>query len=514
MNTDRAYLAFRNISKVFPGVKALQDISFSCGQGSIHALMGENGAGKSTLLKILSGMYQPSGGHLEIGGQKVEFNNTLDALNSGVAIIYQELHLAAEMSVAENIFLGQLPHKYGVVDRKRLREMARERLQHLGMNIDPDTPLRRLSIAQWQMVEIAKALTRNAQVIAFDEPTSSLSAREIEQLFRVIRELQAEGRVILYVSHRMEEIFHLCDAITVFKDGRYVNTWADISQVSNEQLVQAMVGRELGDIYGYRPREHGEVRLDVRDVLAPGLRAPASLQVKRGEIVGLFGLVGAGRSELMKAIFGASPLFSGQISVDGKPRRFRGPGDAIAQGVMLCPEDRKAEGIVPVHSVRDNINISARRRTLSAGCLVNEKWERSNAQKMVRELNIKTPSDEQLIMNLSGGNQQKAILGRWLSEDMKIMLLDEPTRGIDVGAKHEIYRVIYDLAEHGISVLFASSDLPEALGLADRIIVMREGRIVGELTHDEATEQKALALAMLRQSEPATAINPTSASVA
>ena len=497
MHRNAAYLAFRAIGKVFPGVKALQDISFTCAQGAVHALMGENGAGKSTLLKILSGMYQPSSGYLEINGNKVEFNNTLDALNAGVAIIYQELHLAADMSVAENIYLGQLPHKYGVVDRKKLREMARARLLHLGMEVDPDTPLRRLSIAQWQMVEIAKALTRNAQVIAFDEPTSSLSAREIEQLFRVIRELKAEGRVILYVSHRMEEIFHLCDAITVFKDGRYVNTWADIRQVTHEQLVQAMVGRDIGDIYGYRPRPHGEVRLDVRGVLAPGLRAPASLQVKRGEIVGLFGLVGAGRSELMKAIFGATPLYSGEIALDGTVRRFRRPGDAIAQGVMLCPEDRKAEGIVAVHSVRDNINISARRRTLNAGCLVNEKWERSNARKMVRELNIKTPSDEQLIMNLSGGNQQKAILGRWLSEDMKVMLLDEPTRGIDVGAKHEIYRVIYDLAEHGISVLFASSDLPEALGLADRIVVMREGRIVGELMHDTATEQKALALAML-----------------
>ena len=497
MTPNPAYLAFRNIGKVFPGVKALQDISFDCAQGSVHALMGENGAGKSTLLKILSGMYQPSSGHLEINGKPAQFGNTLDALNAGIAIIYQELHLAADMSVAENIYLGQLPHRLGVVDRKKLRQLATVRLQHLGMQIDPDTPLRRLSIAQWQMVEIAKALTRNAQVIAFDEPTSSLSAREIEQLFRVIRELRTEGRVILYVSHRMEEIFHLCDAITVFKDGRYVNTWPDIKLVTNEQLVQAMVGRDIGDIYGYRPRERGEVRLDVREVLAPGLRGPVSIQVKRGEIVGLFGLVGAGRSELMKAIFGATALFSGAIAVDGKVRRFRRPGDAIAQGVMLCPEDRKAEGIVPVHSVRDNINISARRRTLTAGCVVNEKWECSNAQKMVRDLNIKTPSDQQLIMNLSGGNQQKAILGRWLSEDMKVMLLDEPTRGIDVGAKHEIYQVIYDLAEHGISILFASSDLPEALGLADRIVVMREGRVVGELSHNEATEQKALALAML-----------------
>ncbi len=495
----KPYLAFKGIGKVFPGVKALQDISFGCQQGSVHALMGENGAGKSTLLKILSGMYQPSSGQIEIDGAPVQFNHAQDALKAGVAIIYQELHLAPDMTVAENIYLGQLPHRFGVVDRAALSRMAAEKLSYLGMDISPETPLRRLSIAQWQMVEIAKALTRNARIIAFDEPTSSLSAREIEQLFRVINELKAEGRVILYVSHRMEEIFRMCDAVTVFKDGRYVNTWNDMSTVTHDQLVQAMVGRELGDIYDYRPREHGEVRLDVRDVLAPGLREPASLQVRRGEIVGLFGLVGAGRSELMKAIFGGAPVFAGQVSVDGQVLRIRRPGDAIAAGIMLCPEDRKAEGIVPVHSVRDNINISARRRTVKGGCLIDESWERANGAKMVKELNVRTPSDQQLIMNLSGGNQQKAILGRWLSEDMKVMLLDEPTRGIDVGAKHEIYRVMYDLAEHGISILFASSDLPEALGLADRVVIMREGRIVGELLHDEATEQKALALAMLRQ---------------
>ncbi|PLR41717.1 L-arabinose ABC transporter ATP-binding protein AraG [Chimaeribacter californicus] len=498
MTTQSPYLEFCAIGKQFPGVKALDDISFHCRAGEIHALMGENGAGKSTLLKILSGNYTPTSGEIRLKGQPVAFASTTDALNAGVAIIYQELHLVPEMTVAENIYLGQLPQKRGLVNKKLLRYEAELQLKHLGLEIDPDTPLKYLSIGQWQMVEIAKALARNAKVIAFDEPTSSLSAREIEQLFRVIRELRAEGRVILYVSHRMEEIFALSDAITVFKDGRYVRTFDDMAQVDNEKLVQAMVGRDLGDVYGYTPRPHGEVRLKVDNVKAPGVRTPVSLEVRAGEIVGLFGLVGAGRSELMKGLFGGTRITGGQLSLDGKPLTIRSPIDAIRAGIMLCPEDRKADGIIPVHSVRENINISARRKTLTAGCLINNTWESANADKHIRGLNIKTPTAHQLIMNLSGGNQQKAILGRWLSEEMKVIMLDEPTRGIDVGAKHEIYHVIYELAKQGIAVLFASSDLPEVLGLADRILVMREGALSGELTHDEATEEKALSLAMLR----------------
>lgn len=498
MTAALPYLTFKGIGKTFPGVKALDDISFSCQAGQIHALMGENGAGKSTLLKILSGNYAPTQGEIRLKGQPVQFTNTTDALNAGVAIIYQELHLVPEMTVAENIYLGQLPTKLGLVDRKLLRYESRLQLEHLGLDIDPDTPLKYLSIGQWQMVEIAKALARNAKVIAFDEPTSSLSAREIEQLFRVIRELRAEGRVILYVSHRMEEIFALSDAITVFKDGRYVRTFDDMSQVNNAQLVQAMVGRDLGDVYGYQPRELGPVRLALQGLQAPGVKTPIDLSVRAGEIVGLFGLVGAGRSELMKGIFGATRVSRGQLTLDGQRLDIRSPIDAIRAGIMLCPEDRKADGIIPVHSVRDNINISARRKSIRAGCLINNGWEVSNADHHIRALNIKTPSAGQLIMNLSGGNQQKAILGRWLSEEMKVILLDEPTRGIDVGAKHEIYHVIYQLAQQGIAVLFASSDLPEVLGLADRIIVMREGAISGELLHDDASEEKALSLAMLR----------------
>ncbi|QBR51576.1 L-arabinose ABC transporter ATP-binding protein AraG [Erwinia sp. QL-Z3] len=506
MSTQPAYLSFHGIGKTFPGVKALQDISFECGAGQIHALMGENGAGKSTLLKILSGSYQPTSGEIRLKGQPVNFTHTTDALDAGVAIIYQELHLVPEMSVAENIYLGQLPQRAGFVNRKLLRYEAGEQLKNLGMDIDPDTPLKSLSLGQWQMVEIAKALARNAKVIAFDEPTSSLSAREIEHLFRVIRQLRQQGRVVLYVSHRMEEIFALSDAITVFKDGRYVRTFDDVPNTSHDELVQAMVGREIGDIYGYSPRETGAVRLQLDNVQAKGVRQPISLKVHAGEIVGLFGLVGAGRSELMKGLFGATKLTGGELRLDGEVIVIKEPAHAIRAGILLCPEDRKADGIIPVHSVRDNINISARRNNLTAGCLIDNQWESKNAASHIKSLNIKTPSADQLIMNLSGGNQQKAILGRWLSEEMKVILLDEPTRGIDVGAKNEIYNLIYALAEKGIAVLFASSDLPEVMGLADRILVMREGQIAGELSHTEATEALTLGLAMPKTTQRAAAV--------
>ena len=501
MQQSTPYLSFRGIGKTFPGVKALSDISFDCHAGQIHALMGENGAGKSTLLKVLSGNYAPTTGNLVLRGEEVVFPDTTAALNAGVAIIYQELHLIPEMSVAENIYLGQLPHKGGIVNRSLLNYESRLQLEHLGLDIDPEMPLKYLSIGQWQMVEIAKALARNAKVIAFDEPTSSLSAREIDNLFRVIRELRDEGRVIIYVSHRMEEIFALSDAITVFKDGRYVRTFTDMKEVDHDKLVQAMVGRELSDIYGWQPREYGPERLRLEDVKAKGVRTPVSLTVRSGEIVGLFGLVGAGRSELMKGLFGGTQITSGQVWIDGERLSITKPAHAIAAGMMLCPEDRKAEGIIPVHSVRDNINISARRRHIHGGCLINNAWEVRNADHHINALNIKTPGAGQLIMNLSGGNQQKAILGRWLSEEMKVILLDEPTRGIDVGAKHEIYNVIYALAASGVAVLFASSDLPEVLGVADRILVMREGEIAGELLHDQADEQQALSLAMPKVSQ-------------
>jgi len=503
MTVSPSYLEFRNISKHFPGVKALSNINFRTNRGSIHALMGENGAGKSTLLKTLSGLHQPTEGELLIDGTPLTFSSATEALTHGIAIIYQELNLVPELSVAENIYLGQLPTKGGRVDTKTLNENARQQLLRLGENFDPSRPLKDFSIGQWQMVEIAKALSRNAQIIAFDEPTSSLSQREIKSLFKVIRELRDDGKIIMYVSHRMEEIFELCDAITIFKDGCHVQTFNDMSSLTNDRLVELMVGREINDIYSYRPRTHGQSGLELKNLAGPGLTSPVSLDIKQGEILGLFGLVGAGRTELTRLIFGAEKAEDGEVLINGEPIKIKNPEDAIKAGITLCPEDRKSDGIVPILSVQENTNISARPWNLKLGSLINFKWEKENATTQVNALNIKTPSLEQTIGNLSGGNQQKVILGRWLSKDMRVILLDEPTRGIDVGAKSEIYELIFNLAESGVTVLVVSSDLPEVLGISDRIIVMKDGSITGELNRSEFNEQTALRLAMIGQASEA-----------
>lgn len=491
------YLEFDDISKTFPGVKALQHVSFKCYEGKVHALMGENGAGKSTLLKILSGNYLPTDGKLSIGGKIMTFKNTKEALLAGVAIIYQELNIVPEMTVAENLCLGQLPNAFGLVDKKELVARTQRYLDKLDLNISPNTPLKELSIGQWQMIEIAKALSRGAKIIAFDEPTSSLSAPEIEKLFSVINELRSEGKVILYVSHRMEEIFRISDEITVLKDGQYVETFSDLSKINNDVLVRSMVGRNLGDIYNYRPREIGKIRLKLTALSGTKLKGDFNLDVKAGEILGLFGLVGAGRSELLKMIFGADPMTSGTIELDGQSVRINKPKDAIEQGIVLCPEDRKKEGIIPTASVGENINISARRSHNFLKFIINDKWEKDNAEKQRRQMNVKTPSIEQLIVNLSGGNQQKAILGRWLSEDIKVLLLDEPTRGIDVGAKSEIYDLIFKLADEKLAIVVVSSDLPEVIGLSDRIMVMRAQKIMGIVEREDATEENILKLAMV-----------------
>jgi L-arabinose transport system ATP-binding protein len=490
------YLQFENITKTYPGVKALREVSFGVREGSVHALLGENGAGKSTLLKTLSGAHLPTSGNLRIAGRDVVFRSTAEAIAAGVAVIYQELHLVPEMSVAENLFIGHLPAPGGVVNRRRLREMAAEQLKRFGENLHPDTLLRRLSIGQRQMIEIAKALSRGAKVIAFDEPTSSLSAREIGKLFEVIAQLRRENCVILYVTHRMEEVYKICDSATVLRDGQHVVTWETMAEVTHDKVVKAMVGRELKDIYNYHPRPHGQMALEVEAISGRGVRAPASLQVRQGEILGLFGLVGAGRSELLKLIYGAERAASGSIAVNGAPVPVHSPRDAIRAGVVLCPEDRKKEGIIPIRSVLENINISARRNTAKLGLLINERWERDNARQRAQALAVKTPTLSQLIRNLSGGNQQKVILARWLSEEIKVILLDEPTRGIDVGARSEIYSIIYKLAESGVGVIVVSSDLPEVLGISDRIMVMRQGCFAGEFTRAQATPEKVLGLAL------------------
>ncbi|MEB0040101.1 MULTISPECIES: L-arabinose ABC transporter ATP-binding protein AraG [unclassified Pseudomonas] len=491
-------LRFNDIGKVFPGVRALSEISFVARPHQVHALMGENGAGKSTLLKILGGSYQPNSGNLQIGDRTMHFKSAADSIAGGVAVIHQELQLVPEMTVAENLLLGHMPSRFGVVNRRAMLRRARELLKGLADEIDPSTRLGDLSLGQRQLVEIAKAMSHNAHVIAFDEPTSSLSAREIERLMTIIAKLRDEGRVILYVSHRMEEIFRICDAVTVFKDGRFVRTFEQMSDLSHDQLVTCMVGRDIQDIYDYRPREHQGTALKVDGLLGHGLQEPVSFSVAKGEILGFFGLVGAGRTELLRLLSGLARSKAGELQLDGKPLTLNSPRDAIAAGVLLCPEDRKKEGIVPLSSVAENINMGARRNHATLGCLIQGRWESENADKQIRALNIKTPSPDQQIIYLSGGNQQKVILGRWLSMPMKVLLLDEPTRGIDIGAKAEIYQIIHKLAASGIAVIVVSSDLMEVMGISDRILVMSEGALTGELSRDQADESRLLQLALPR----------------
>jgi L-arabinose transport system ATP-binding protein len=486
------HLRFDNVSKSFPGVRALSAVSFSAEGGSVLALLGENGAGKSTLLKILSGVYRADSGQVVVDNQPVDFRSTADAINAGVAVIYQELQLVPELSVAENLYLGHLPNNGGVVKKRQLLQKSREQLIGMGEQIDPRAKVGSLPIAQRQMVEIAKALSRNSRVIAFDEPTSSLSDREVDRLFAIIRQLRNQGRVILYVSHRMEEIYRICDAATVLRDGKRVESFPKLAETTPGTLVNRMVGRSIDDVFHYSPRPHGERALEIRDVTGPGVNAPVSLTVNRGEILGIFGLVGAGRSELMKLIIGATKRSSGEIRVHGEPTKIHSPSQAIKAGIVFAPEDRKKEGIIPIRSVMENVNLSSRRHFSHLGFVINGRKEREHASKYAKQLGVKTPSLSQLIVNLSGGNQQKVILARWLGEKIHAILLDEPTRGIDVGAKSEIYSIIYELAKSGVGVIVVSSELPEILGISDRIAVMRQGKIVAEFSRDQATAEKVL----------------------
>ena len=497
-----ATLRFENIGKVFPGVRALDGVSFDVNAGEVHGLMGENGAGKSTLLKVLGGEYQPDSGRVLIDEKEVHFPNAAASIAAGIAVIHQELQYVPDLTVAENLLLGALPNTFGWVHKGQAKKHVRERLQQMGVDLDPNAKLRRLSIAQRQMVEICKALLRNARVIALDEPTSSLSHRETEVLFKLVRDLQADNRALIYISHRMDEIYELCNTCTIFRDGRKIASHADLAQLPREVLVKEMVGREISDIYDYKARPLGDVRFSVKNMEGHALREPTSFDVRRGEIVGFFGLVGAGRSELMHLVYGADRKKAGTIALDGKEIKVRSAGEAIRQGIVLCPEDRKEEGIVAMASVAENINISCRRTFLRGGIFLNRTKEAETAERFIKLLRIKTPSRKQKIRFLSGGNQQKAILSRWLAEpELKVVILDEPTRGIDVGAKHEIYNVIYQLAERGCAIVMISSELPEVLGVSDRIIVMRQGRIAGEIARADANEQSVLSLA-LPQSEP------------
>lgn len=490
-------LEFAQVSKTFPGVKALTDVSMHIGRGEVRGLIGENGAGKSTLLKVLSGAYRPTSGKILIAGQEHEIENTRDGLNAGISVIYQELYLVPEMSVAENLLLGHMPKRQsGLIDVQSMYETAKKQLEYILEEIDPNRKIKDLPIAQRQMIEIAKALLHNASIIAFDEPTSSLSDKETKRLFTIIRNLKEEGKSIIYVSHRMEELFEVCDSVTVFRDGRKIETFHDMKEVNHDILVQRMVGRDIKDIYNWKKRKIGGISFTAEQVSGPGISEPASFAAKKGEILGFFGLVGAGRTELMKLIFGAEKKASGTISLDGKIIETANPHDAIIHGIAFLPEDRKNEGIIPIRSVQENINISARRKHLKRLFFLDKAWEAKNALKFIDQLDIKTPSKEQLIMNLSGGNQQKVILARWLSENTSLIIMDEPTRGIDVGTKNEIYSLMYALAAEGKTILCISSDLPEVMGISDRLVIMREGRIIDILERDQMEKEHILSLAL------------------
>jgi len=487
-----AYLQFDQVSKHFPGVIALGGVSFEAHAGTVHGLLGENGAGKSTLLKILGGQYRPDGGRLLLGGKEVHFGSSSDAIAAGVAIIHQELQYVPELTVAENVLLGRMPTRFGILDKREAHRLVSERLAKIGVDLDPGARLADLSIAQRQMVEICKAVMQDAQVIAFDEPTSSLSHRETDILFKLVKDLRAEGRTLIYISHRLEELYELCDTCTIFRDGRKVATHPVMAEVPRDRLISDMVGRELSDIYDYRERPHGAERLQVR-----GLADGCDFTVKGGEVLGFFGLVGAGRSELMRQLYGADARGPGTVLLDGAAVPMGGPSAAIASGIVLCPEDRKEQGILATASVAENINISVRRHDLLGGLFLRHKREAALADEFIARMRIKTPNREQEIRLLSGGNQQKVILARWLAEPgLKVLILDEPTRGIDVGAKNDIYRIIHEVAERGCCVIVVSSELPEVLGISDRVCVMRDGRIVGQLARADADEKAVLQLAL------------------
>jgi len=490
------FLEFNSISKGYPGVQALSNVSFSVRRGTVHGLMGENGAGKSTLIRVLSGDQSADSGEIRIDGAAQSYRSVRDAFDAGVIVIHQELQLVPELTVAENLWLGRFPGKAGIIDRAKLIDVVRGKLAEIGIDIDARAKVGTLSIGERQMVEIAKAVMADARVIALDEPTSSLSSRESEVLFALINRLRAQGKVILYVSHRLDEIFRLCDSLTVLRDGKLASHHADISQVTREQIISEMVGRNIANIWGYRARERGDVRLDVKDLAGRKLRTPISFTVRQGEILGFFGLIGAGRSEMTRLVYGADTRSQGSVVVDGAKVPADSPPSAIRAGIVLCPEDRKSEGVVQGRNIEENIAISSRRHFSPFG-IIQPKKEAELAERFISKLRVRTPSRKQDILNLSGGNQQKVILGRWLSEQgVKVLIIDEPTRGIDVGAKSEIYEILYELAVQGMAIVVISSELPEVMGITDRIIVMCQGRVAADIERSEFDERRILAAAL------------------
>ena len=492
---QKELLRMENIVKTFPGVKALNNAAITVHAGEVMGFMGENGAGKSTLMNVLGGVFPADSGDIYIEGKKVEIHSIHESQALGVAFIHQELALEPYLTIAENIFLGrEMKNSLGMVSKDKMAEAARPYLERVGLDIDPNQYVRQLSLGQQQMVEIAKSFSLNAKILILDEPTSSLSEKEVDILFKTVRDLKKQGMAIIFITHKMAEVFQLCDAVTIMRDGEFMGARKS-SECTEGELISMMVGRDLGNYYVRTFNEPGRVMLEAKNIHAGKRAIDCSFQVRSGEIVGFYGLVGAGRSELMKAIMGLDPMDSGEVYLDGKKVTKHDPIFMQRQGVALVPENRKIEGLLLSNTIRFNITLPVLYRFIKA-LRVNTKVEDEIVDKGVKSLRVKTPSSRVNCSTLSGGNQQKVLLAKWLATDPKILILDEPTRGIDVGAKAEIYTIINNLAKEGLAIILISSEMPEAMNMSDRIIVMKEGHITGELTHEEMDQEKILKYAM------------------
>lgn len=477
------------ITKAFNGNVVLENVQFELTNGEIHALMGENGAGKSTMMKILSGIYPKDAGEIKVDGQAVQFKTPKDAERLGIIVIHQELNMLPDLTVAQNLFLGkELTYgKTGVLKNRQMEKEAAELLSKLGLDINPRTRTGDLSVGKQQIIEIAKAIASDAKYIVMDEPTAALTDREIETLFKTIHELKAKGISFVYISHRMEEIFAICDRITILRDGQYVGV-RNIPETNFDEIVAMMVGRELGERFPERKCAIGDTKLEVRNLTVNGLFQDISFKLRRGEVLGVAGLMGAGRTEVAQTIFGYRKANKGEIFIDGKKVSIKSPVDAMKYGIGFVTEDRKTEGLVLDFSIKDNIALANLEKCSSSGIVKIDK-ENKMVAKYIEDLKIRTSGPHQSAKSLSGGNQQKVVIAKWLGTDPELLILDEPTRGVDIGAKKEIYHIINQLAEAGVAILMISSELPEVIGMADRVIVMKEGNLTGEVNKEKMTQE-------------------------
>ena len=484
-------LSLKGITKVFPGVKALDDVTINVERGTIHGLVGENGAGKSTLIKVLAGIYQPEQGEVVLEGEVRKFASPIAARRAGISVVHQEIKLSETLSVAENMFLGNIMMKGKIVDWAGMRKRAQEIVDDLGMDIDINAQVSSLTVAKKQIVEIMHAINNNAHVLIMDEPSAVLTDRELEVMFRIVKQLRENGITIIYISHRLDEVFDLCDNVSVLRDGQHIDT-LPIHEITRQGLINMMVGREMGQEYPKEPGNIGDTILEVKN-LNCGILKDISFQVKAGEVFGISGLVGAGRTELARAILGIDKIESGEVYVRGKKVKYRTFADAIHDGLGLIPEDRKLQGLVQRMTVKRNTTLVNLNGVIKGG-VIRKALEDKYSEEYCKKLHVVTPSMETMVMNLSGGNQQKVVIAKWLFKGSEILFLDEPTRGIDVGAKAEIYRLINQMVQEGKTVIMISSEMPEILGMCDRIMVLHEGHKMGELTAEEATQEKIMAM--------------------